>query len=277
MSCPLCVSAEVGAELEVARVPVWRCRRCDLLFIPAALAPEPEPYDEAYFAAADFAGSAARARRLRRFTPAALRLAQLQPPGRVLDIGTGTGEFLVLMRALGWEVDGIEFSAAACRIARERNDLTLRQGDVLTQKPERPYAAITAFDFFSHLEEPRAFFDRVRDWLAPDGLLVLRTGDHRRLSPAAIVERGWGSPREHRLLLSRQTLDWLAGTLGWELLSVEYPHAWSAGAAVMAADDRLRPLVPVRVKDRVQAMLARLLPAGLGAGEALLAVLRRSA
>jgi SAM-dependent methyltransferase len=40
--------------------------------------------------------------------------------GRLLEIGCGDGDFLVLAEAEGWHVTGVEYSPTACEKARQR-------------------------------------------------------------------------------------------------------------------------------------------------------------
>src|SRR5439155_21629328 len=49
--------------------------------------------------------------------------------GRVLDVGCGRGQLGEAIRALGWEVTGVEQSDAACETARGRLD-DLGQADL---------------------------------------------------------------------------------------------------------------------------------------------------
>ena len=46
------------------------------------------------------------------------RLIPFRRPGRLLDVGCGTGEYLERMRHVGWQVAGVEPNEAAARYAR---------------------------------------------------------------------------------------------------------------------------------------------------------------
>ena len=55
-----------------------------------------------------------------------------QAPGRLLDVGTGSGLLLVAARGRGWSVAGVEISPEAAMYAREEYRLDVVAGDVYT-------------------------------------------------------------------------------------------------------------------------------------------------
>ncbi len=53
-----------------------------------------------------------------------------KPGGRLLDIGSGSGQFLARMRTLGWEVNGLDPDAAAVEAAEKNYQITSYHGTV---------------------------------------------------------------------------------------------------------------------------------------------------
>ncbi len=47
-------------------------------------------------------------------------IAQHKPPGRVIDIGCGTGTNVVTLAKAGWQVTGVDFAPHAIKLARQR-------------------------------------------------------------------------------------------------------------------------------------------------------------
>ena len=113
-------------------------------------------------------------------TRAALR-AQLssRPPGRLLDMGCGTGQLLAELLGLGgttdWEYTGIDASPAMIAAARRKFPAACFEcADVMS------YAAAPAvFDTvvcahaFPYLPDQRAALARLAGWLQPGGRLLL--------------------------------------------------------------------------------------------------------
>src|ERR1043166_6315699 len=57
------------------------------------------------------------------------RLAQLRPPGRLLDVGCSYGAFMVMAQKAGWNVSGFELSNFTAQFAREERRLDVYSGD----------------------------------------------------------------------------------------------------------------------------------------------------
>ena len=107
----------------------------------------------------------------------------LQPGQRVLDIGCGWGGLaLFLNRVAGVEVLGITLSEEQLKVARRRADeagvsdrvkfALLDYRDV-----DGEFDRIVSVGMFEHVGPPhyRAFFDKCRQLLAPDGVMLLHT------------------------------------------------------------------------------------------------------
>ena len=110
--------------------------------------------------------------------------------GLVMDVGCGYGFFLAEMAQRGWQVQGVEIAPSGVRHARERLRLpVISQPLESLQWPENRFDVVTLFYVIEHLGDPEAMLMRLRRWLKPDGLLLLRwphsTPIVRLLGPAA--------------------------------------------------------------------------------------------
>jgi SAM-dependent methyltransferase len=95
--------------------------------------------------------------------------------GRLLDVGCATGTFLLGMREQpGWELHGVEPSSHAAGIARA-SGLDVFGGTLEEARfPDARFDAITLWDVFEHLHDPRASLAELHRILKPGGILVLR-------------------------------------------------------------------------------------------------------
>ena len=98
------------------------------------------------------------------------------PAGRALDIGCGNGRFLDRIRRHGWDVVGVDTSAAAAAAARESFGITVHVGP-LEEAPieERSLDFVHMSHVLEHLPQPVSTLRRVARLLRPGGRLYLET------------------------------------------------------------------------------------------------------
>jgi SAM-dependent methyltransferase len=95
--------------------------------------------------------------------------------GRLLDVGTGFGFFLVEMKKRGWEAAGVEISQKAMDYAKDALGLTIFSGPLeKADLPDNDFDAATGFYVVEHLSHPMAFLKECHRLLKPGGLLLLR-------------------------------------------------------------------------------------------------------
>jgi 2-polyprenyl-3-methyl-5-hydroxy-6-metoxy-1,4-benzoquinol methylase len=86
----------------------------------------------------------------------------------VLDYGTGFGDFVRALRAYGIESFGFEPSA----VRTASGDPYIFTTEDAAQA-HGPYSAIVMTDVIEHVERPKALLAALRDWLTPNGFLVI--------------------------------------------------------------------------------------------------------
>lgn len=93
--------------------------------------------------------------------------------GKALDIGCGSGVWLLKMRALGWQVEGVETSMAACAAARSAG-LNVHNGDLATANlPVAAYDLVRLWQALEHMTDPVATLRTVAQLLKPGGRLII--------------------------------------------------------------------------------------------------------
>lgn len=101
-------------------------------------------------------------------------LLALPPAARVLDHGSGSGEFLLAGAAAGWDMTGVEPGEAYARHARTAG---ARVFDALPPPDERGFDAITAHHVLEHLRDPVAVLRDLAARLAQGGVVYLSVPD----------------------------------------------------------------------------------------------------
>ncbi len=101
-------------------------------------------------------------------------------PGRLLDIGCGTGLFLSVARRRGWEPYGIDDCAEATAHAREHFGLDVWDGEFdPVRMAGKTFDAVTLWDVVEHARRPVALLDAARSVLAPEGIVGISTPNQR--------------------------------------------------------------------------------------------------
>jgi 2-polyprenyl-3-methyl-5-hydroxy-6-metoxy-1,4-benzoquinol methylase len=92
-------------------------------------------------------------------------------PGRLLDVGCGTGLFVEAARRAGWEVRGTETSEDSIRYARQFTPAPIFHGELKSLDDDSTYDALTYWDVLEHLPDPRAELELARERLIPGGVV----------------------------------------------------------------------------------------------------------
>jgi ubiquinone/menaquinone biosynthesis C-methylase UbiE len=94
--------------------------------------------------------------------------------GRLLDIGTGYGQFLHHAQPLFSEVTGTEVSESAVALAKQKYGLSLLAGQVeQLDLPQQSFDAITLFHVLEHVPDPCMLINRCHALLRTQGMLII--------------------------------------------------------------------------------------------------------
>jgi SAM-dependent methyltransferase len=98
----------------------------------------------------------------------------LKPRWRVLEVGSGGGEFLYLLKKLGCDAIGIEPNEGYAEYAKNEYQLNIKT-DFLrnTQFEENSFEMVLLWHVFEHLDNPADTLKKIHSFLATDGLLVI--------------------------------------------------------------------------------------------------------
>jgi SAM-dependent methyltransferase len=146
----------------------------------------------------------------------------------ILDVGCGTGEFLMHFPP-GIDRQGVELSSMYAEVARKRG-LTVHQGFVEDLHFERQYDVVTCYAVMEHLVEPLGFINKLSEMLATKGILVVMIPTYesvKRWLIDSLFQSRWHmySPPEHLNFFSRYFLDRYLSQRGFHLAD----RYWSSG------------------------------------------------
>jgi SAM-dependent methyltransferase len=98
---------------------------------------------------------------------------------RLLDVGVGYGMFLKALEELGVkDLHGMDPFVKSMEISRGNTSATLTEGDIndgTWSVEKNSFDAITCLDVVEHLERPAVFFERAKEYLRGDGIIIVTT------------------------------------------------------------------------------------------------------
>ena len=150
-----------------------------------------------------------------------------QPPGKLLEVGCGSGARLARFRNLGWDVQGQDVDPVAAAVARGTYKLPVFVGP-LEQAGFAPgtFDAVALNHVIEHVLDPVALLAECHRVLRPGGTLSLITPN-----AASYLHQRFGQhwraldPPRHLHLFSPATLPQIAQRAGFAK-----PHCWSSAA-----------------------------------------------
>lgn len=238
VSCCVCgpapretVATAYDYEYRSSRQP-WiyvRCSGCGLVFLeerPTA-AELPRIYPPHYYSFDEGKRSNPLVAKLRGRLEAgkARQFAEhvAKPDARVLDVGSGDGRFLEVLRSAGppgWRLEGLDIDSGAVERGRAKG-LTMHRARLEDFDGHREgYDLIVLMQVLEHVSDPRDTCRRIRRLLAPGGVFAIETPDVAGFDERLFRDGLWGGyhvPR-HWNLFTPENLSRLLEEEGFETL-----------------------------------------------------------
>ncbi|MDX3877390.1 class I SAM-dependent methyltransferase [Achromobacter denitrificans] len=198
-----------------------QCPVCDLVYVsrPPAQEELANAYHVADYDSSEEATDAAQAYMLAMDSV----LSQLKRRDSVLEIGSGTGVLLDMLRARGFsELVGVEPSSAAINAAPEHRRSWLREG-IFREADFAPesFDLICCFMTMEHVQDPMATAQSAARLLRPGGAFVTVTHDYRSFVNRAMGKRSPIIDIEHMQLFSQASIRELMQRCGFGDISVK--------------------------------------------------------
>lgn len=149
-------------------------------------------------------------------------------PGKMLDIGCGSGTFLAMMREKGWEVQGVELDAAAAERGRQ-DGLEIFSGTIDSANlPSAVFDYVRSNHSFEHIHNPREVLKEIRRILKPTGHLFIGVPNVKGLMARLCGAYWWylGAP-VHPFGYCPVTLGRLLAEEGFKVERVNYNSRWA--------------------------------------------------
>lgn len=140
--------------------------------------------------------------------------------GHLLDIGSGTGEFLATMKGAGWKVRGLEPDPGARNQAIENHQLDVGEPEELFTLEENTFDVISMWHVLEHVHRLKPYLHKISNLLKADGVLLIAVPNFTSRD-AEHYDAYWAAydvPR-HLYHFSPESMNRLLGDQGFEIVS----------------------------------------------------------
>ena len=256
--CPIC-QQPAKQYLDYQRIgkgdySLWLCRNCGLIYT----APLPaDDFLEDFYQHYDSVGdreSYYRDLKNYRQTRAGKKMAKdftrlaekyhFHRGGKILDLGSGGGMFLDIIKRAGFTGLGVELSRPATEFAKNNFGVDCLSADAQEIELAEKFGAAFMWDLLEHLPRPEELIKKTNKWLAVGGYLVLETPNSRALINKIILlllkfnirwPAAWMFGYHHLFWHSRESLRILLQNNGFKILAAKnhntsparvFPWSW---------------------------------------------------
>ncbi len=139
--------------------------------------------------------------------------------GRLLEIGSSTGEFLAAAQS-SFQVKGIEADEASCMVARARG-LDCFNGTLFdAQLPASHFDLVTLYHVIEHFPNPQQILKEIHRLLSPQGWLVIETPNIANVWYKLLGARWRQFIPDHRFFFTPDTITRGCRDNGFEVVAI---------------------------------------------------------
>ena len=163
------------------------------------------------------------------------RLGAYKSGGKLLDIGTNDGLFLINAKNAGYEVYGVEISPSAAELAARKSGAPVVSGalsDFIARYPDLRLDVVTLWDVIEHFTDPMAELKKIFGLLNPGGILALSTVNRGSLRGSVYKDRwlGFTESPEHIFFFTPTVMRRLIKKAGFTPLKV---YGWMTAPVLL--------------------------------------------
>lgn len=236
VDCPICGSSK--KTIHYKDISSWeykgiyrlsRCSKCGLVFQTPRVKSQDAGlyYQSVKYWGANLSNSSKKQTDIRnnfqRYKQVYKRYNKMEP-GKVLDIGCGTGEFLYWFKKRDWQALGTDISSNPLTYAKKALGLEVIQGDLLEINLKgKSFDLISMMHVFEHLYSPVESLKKISKILKDSGELIITIPNHQSLG-RILFGVNWlqYQPGRHLFYYTPQTIRKILSLCEFEVLEVEF-------------------------------------------------------
>ena len=150
-------------------------------------------------------------------------ISKLVSSKKILDIGSGTGEFLHYMKSKGFDTYGVEIAKKARELSVKNHGLFVK--DSLSSLKEKNFDTITMWHVLEHVYDLDGYMTKIKDLLNDNGFLIIAVPNHKCFDQKFYGKHwaGWDVPL-HLWHFDRESMQKLSKKYGFKISSIHPLH-----------------------------------------------------
>jgi len=147
--------------------------------------------------------------------------------GKLLDIGCGVGDRMLIFKELGWNVEGLEIDQKVAKVASDNTKCkiyvsTLEEANL----PKDNFDVVYLNHVFEHLKDPHQALRKINNILKHNGQLIIAVPNENSLA-FKLFKQHWSSldvPR-HMFIYNKVNLSTLLHQYGFNIKKIIYAYS----------------------------------------------------
>jgi len=217
--CPICESRKSKQTISLRKYSIYTCLNCDGKFLrPFPTTSELERfYQKEYFTGKHGGVSGYKdykALEQMLVLEAKKRLQFIKTitnKKKLLDLGSGTGDFLKVAKDMGYKASGNDISDHAVKQLK-MNGIKTYPGIISNKTlPKKSFEIITAWDVIEHLPNIQNAVKAISDALVPGGYFILTTPNTNSIDAKILGKNWYGYKKipEHLLYFNEKSIEYI--------------------------------------------------------------------
>ena len=150
-------------------------------------------------------------------------ISKLISSKKILDVGSGTGEFLSYMTSKGFDTYGVEIAKKARELSKKNHGLFVK--DSLSSLKEKNFDIITMWHVLEHVYDLDGYMKKIKGLLNDNGIVIIAVPNHKCFDQKFYGKywAGWDVPL-HLWHFDKDSMLKLSNKYGFEISSIHPLH-----------------------------------------------------
>lgn len=210
---------------------VMKCLNCNFIYINPLIVGA-DLLEKEHYSSSESYKTAANSDIMKMFSKRIQLISKFKSTGKLLDVGSGRGEFLSVCSQNGFEVEGVEPSNGLASYSVDTYNLDIKNGIISDLNEDSTFDIITLNHVLEHVEDPKQMLKEISIRLSEDGLLFMEVPNTESLFLKIIdfyyriKKLNWSSrlsplhPPFHKFGYNKKSMRFILNNNGFEVVKI---------------------------------------------------------